>query len=805
MSSLFGQVWLWSLLSFVAGVALTWLVLVRPAKKELEDLEERLLTSPRPAPSSAPKAARDEFDSWHVEASRSLSDVQPVVTEQPRFDAEQPRFDQPEPVEHSREDPPRYDVANMKLDKRDELLEELDDEHRPLSDFEESHDFPEFEEERPRSLFDRLGSGADTHETLEPKPRPHDQPVQAQSVQAQSVQAQPATRVVPQPFPRAERSRPDDEPELPAEETNLLPAVPAAPVAEVAPRREEPTAPPEVQAFHPREVWRDEPVREVYQDEVTEGREEEDEPERRAAEETALIPATALAEAIAEVDRGESREEPQVWPEHDLTGHFQPVNVPEEGPRTEVMRPVRPETTEPVTTTLPEVRDEDDEPRNGALTPFADDRADAGRGDPGRTGAGWGDAGRAEEDRSSGGRTLADHQLADEQFFAHLQGGGDRHSTERPAVEPAAEQPTTEQPTTEQPVVESPAVERPAVERFAVERSAFEPPAPERSAFEPPAPERSAFEPPAFEPPVAEQPPAVEQTAVTHAAVERPAVERPRAERPAVEHPVAEPPAAVEQTAEVPFEPTFVESAEPLVRPARPEPEPVAAEPEPRVDVPFEPTFVDSGEPLVVRSAEPEPAPAPAPKKDGPVRPRSLFEPLVTTDDELPETTRPTPPPTPGGDQPFVPTLAPELLAATNQQSTNPAGLPQRPTRQSGERRSTPPPLSAPKPAAPTPPRPVRPRPVGFSPSTGGRPAPSAGSTRYRDQEEGFNPRSPFGPGSVLPKSDGMAPAPEFQVKATLTGRRYFTNGSANFRETRADVWFRTTSDAEKAGFREAP
>jgi hypothetical protein len=98
----------------------------------------------------------------------------------------------------------------------------------------------------------------------------------------------------------------------------------------------------------------------------------------------------------------------------------------------------------------------------------------------------------------------------------------------------------------------------------------------------------------------------------------------------------------------------------------------------------------------------------------------------------------------------------------------------------------------------------VRPRPVGFSPSTGGR-QPAPGSTRFQGQQEGFNPRSPFGPGSVLPKSDGLAPAPEFQVKATLTGRRYFTNESANFRETRADVWFRTTTDAEKAGFRQAP
>ena len=54
-------------------------------------------------------------------------------------------------------------------------------------------------------------------------------------------------------------------------------------------------------------------------------------------------------------------------------------------------------------------------------------------------------------------------------------------------------------------------------------------------------------------------------------------------------------------------------------------------------------------------------------------------------------------------------------------------------------------------------------------------------------------------------RPDGHAPAADFAVKATLTGRRYYTEGSANFGETRADVWFRTESDAEKAGFRPAP
>ncbi|TQM82418.1 hypothetical protein FHX81_4822 [Saccharothrix saharensis] len=618
MSSLFGQVWLWSLLSFVAGVALTWFVLVRPAKKELEDLEERLLTSPRPAsgPSAsapvasvAPKAdAVDDVDNWHVEAQRSLADD--VLTPEPaRYEvaAERPRFDAtPEPV--------RYDVSNLKLDQRDALLEELDDEHRPLSDFEEQHDFPELDAEPPRSLFDRLAPGQDTRETLEPKPRPRSH-------------------------------QPEDEPELPAEATtHLMPAVPAGPVAEVAPRQEEPTAPPEVEVFQPREVWREEPVKEVYDEDVdTGGHEEEDEPERRpgSTETTALIPATALAQAIAEVD-GERRTdepEPQVWPEHDLTGHFAPVDV--ESARGELSAP--------------------------APTP------------------------------------------SDEAFLNDL---ARRQDEARPAPEVREEE-------------EGP------------------------------------------------------HTDVIRAVDSGPAEPEPESETTPEPEPEPEP------------------------EPAGPEPEAVTPEPEPRPEPPaFEPTFVpqSADQPLPAR----QPEHRPEPKKDEPARPRSLFEPLED-DEQVPELEQPRPTPSPsssGNDQPFVPTLAPELLAG-NPVPMNPTGLPQRPTRPAGTPRTPPPAPPAPKPVTPPPPRPVRPRPVGFSPSTGGRPAP--GSTRFQGQQEGFNPRSPFGPGSVLPKSDGLAPAPEFQVKATLTGRRYFTNESANFRETRADVWFRTTADAEKAGFRQAP
>ncbi|MFE2752979.1 hypothetical protein ACFXGA_13390 [Actinosynnema sp. NPDC059335] len=638
MSSLFGQVWLWSLLSFVAGVALTWLVLVRPAKRELEDLEERLLTSPRPTSTSGGSAtsrsgSSDEFDDWHVEASRSLADD--VLTPEPaRPDAtpERARLETPAP------EAVRYDVTNMKLDQRDSLLEELDDEHRPLSDFEEQHDFPEFDAEPPRSLFDRLAPG--------------------------QTGPAPDGRETPEPAPRPRPRQPEDEPELPAEATTVMPAVPAGPVAEVAPRRDEPTAPPEVEVFQPREVWREEPVGEVYDEDVdTAGHEEEDEPERTSAPaaETTLIPATALAEAIAEVD-GEQRRseapEAQVWPEHDLTGHFAPVDV--ESAHGELSEPVRPTASDEA---------------------FLDELT------------------RERESRQS--RSEHDEQARDEPA------GDDRDHEEGPRTDVIRAVVDTE-----------PSHARPEAEPE---------PTPEPRAARAPEPEPSGAELVA-EPEVAPEP--------------------------------VDPPA---------FEPTFVPSS--------------------------------SDRPLPARTAEPKPA-TPEPKTGEPARPRSLFEPLPDSDEEPePEQTRPAPA-SAGNDQPFVPTLAPELLAG-NPVPMHPTGLPQRPTRPAAQR--TPPPAPpAPKPITPPPPRPVRPRPVGFSPSTGGR-QPSPGSTRFQGQQEGFNPRSPFGPGSVLPKSDGLAPAPEFQVKATLTGRRYFTNDSANFRETRADVWFRTTADAEKAGFRQAP
>ncbi|ETA66473.1 sunset domain-containing protein [Haloechinothrix halophila] len=51
MSSLFGQVWFWSLLAFLIGAVLTWVLLVRPAQQRVQQLE-RQPRGERPTPES---------------------------------------------------------------------------------------------------------------------------------------------------------------------------------------------------------------------------------------------------------------------------------------------------------------------------------------------------------------------------------------------------------------------------------------------------------------------------------------------------------------------------------------------------------------------------------------------------------------------------------------------------------------------------------------------------------------------------------------------------------------------------------
>ncbi|GAA1334233.1 hypothetical protein GCM10009660_11520 [Catellatospora bangladeshensis] len=957
MGSLFGQVWLWSLLSFVAGAALTWLVLVRPVKKELADLQERQAAAPRETPAAPP---RDDFDHWHVEHRNPVEDLLPDRSprhgaavgpgsvgrddrpgepadehrppvepeERPAFAgsaqrsgpvglagaerrgdlAEQPGFAGAGAPEHRDDPAERSDSAEVGQRGGQAGPERRDD----LAGFGRRDDLAGFEEEQPRSLVERLA----------PEPP------------ADGV----ADGVADQPVDRS------------AEETHLFP-----PAAAEAP---EPAAHPEADGSRPRAAWHEEHPAAPEEDR------DGGEPERPAAQ-TTLIPATALARAIAEVDGRADEQRPAgtAWRIEDAD-HGPDADRPPAADRHEHGRDAE-DAEQPVWTPAepPAARHADEPPRTDEQPLRTDEPEPAWRAEGAQR---WPDHDLTGEYPVIRAELTSDdleppafrpghhggHPEQPEQFSSHLESLRAeqlRQEAERSAPRTELLPPVDAEPPAGTRPDPAPGHAEPAADAPVDPRAdaRFEPPAEPTAYFEPPAPapepaepeprargfarpgnsEHTAFVPwratllddepahrepepqhagpepqePAFTPrfvdsgPLVVEPPhrepepeAAEQRAPQHREpetehasqhrepqhVEPQHVEPQHVEPQHVEPQHVEPqhiePAAAEPTRTEPehaeperaesehAEPERIESAhaEPVhaelahaestrVEPAHAEPEraesahaePAHTEPE-RIEPAhahsdptggrvesqesvFTPQFVDSG-PLVVepspQSAEPLPSRAdrarPAaqarqaqarqtPAKpartraEEPSRPRSLFEPLLTPEDAEDEPPAPPKPAAPSNDQPFVPRLAPELLASSG------SGLPQRPTRPANSPRTPPPPPPAPKPISPPPPRPVRPRPVGFSPSTGGRP--TAGTTTRYQQPEGFNPRSPFGPGSVLPKSDGMAPAPDFQVKATLTGRRYFTDESANFGETRADVWFRTVSDAEKAGFRPAP
>ena len=63
-------------------------------------------------------------------------------------------------------------------------------------------------------------------------------------------------------------------------------------------------------------------------------------------------------------------------------------------------------------------------------------------------------------------------------------------------------------------------------------------------------------------------------------------------------------------------------------------------------------------------------------------------------------------------------------------------------------------------------------------------------------------PPGPFGPGSAMPNPGGGSPSSEFTVKASVTALRYCTEESPEFSRIVAEVWFKSTVDAQRVGFR---
>ncbi|GAB2823722.1 sunset domain-containing protein [Lentzea nigeriaca] len=703
--NVFGQVWLWSLLAFVAGVLLTWLVMVRPARKQVADLEDQLLDARRSAAPIAAPAPVDDFevDEWEDAPPRSLSDEvlappAPYV-EPPAYFGEpvQAPVAEVAPVEEEpvEQEPVAAVRQYMEADEAQRRFEEQLAEQKSLTDT---------EDDRPRSLFERLT----------PATAPAETPAEMTTV-----------------LPRSGLGAADfdDEPELPAEQSSFVPT--AEPTAEVAPPAHEPTAPPEVAEhvddfiYQPREVWAEQ-EQEAFLDEAAE--QEDDEPSSTRSEQTTFIASS--------------------WPATDLTAEY------------------------------PGLRDE----ISGQLDSFVEPEAPAEQ-------------------------TMVEPLDLD---APHVRNGVFESTL---AEEPGFTEPKPEQPPAHarREPAEPEDVEPEDVEPEQSHGAEPQPSHPESSFRAEPQPTQS--EPhPSFdaEPQPSSQP---EPQPTFHA------------EPQPTSQPEPQPTFHTEPERE--SQPAPVGYVQPFSTPGAPPPAPFSA-----FGAPAEtPTETTGRQPRAVAAAFDHAVEAPnVPAAPEPVvdHPRSLFEPLLDADEPLPPLGQTRQLPEPTDDQPFVPKFVPSdepLLAAPPEPEPEPvqtdlpqrlteAGLPIREARRTTQQRQQSfaafAAFESPKQEAPPAPAPAalpsRPRPVGFSPSTGGRPNGAAAPSSARFQQpEGFNPRSPFGPGSVLPKSDGLAPAADFAVKATLTGRRYYTEGSANFGETRADVWFRTEADAEKAGFRPAP
>jgi hypothetical protein len=214
---------------------------------------------------------------------------------------------------------------------------------------------------------------------------------------------------------------------------------------------------------------------------------------------------------------------------------------------------------------------------------------------------------------------------------------------------------------------------------------------------------------------------------------------------------------------------------------------------------PPEPAEASTSLPTRPQPARSEPAPM-----EAVARPRSLFEPVLDPDGDDPyddlDGFQPIQEPTirsfsSTDSVPFTPILAPELLASEQPKppASTPAGLPKRTVSSSWPRGGNG--LSAgPQPFDPAPFRPRQafssiPRNTDAAPIR----RPSSGG-----------PRTPFGPGSALPKPDGSAPSDEYQVKAMIGSRTYHPAGSGDFDGVKAEVWFRNAEEAEQAGFSRA-
>ena len=88
---------------------------------------------------------------------------------------------------------------------------------------------------------------------------------------------------------------------------------------------------------------------------------------------------------------------------------------------------------------------------------------------------------------------------------------------------------------------------------------------------------------------------------------------------------------------------------------------------------------------------------------------------------------------------------------------------------------------------------------LGAAEPAGSRPSPTPRRPRPAAAEPGFG----HSPGSAPARPDGSAPGPEYTIKGNAGSMLFHRPDSPYYGRTKAQVWFRTATDARAAGFTE--
>ncbi|OLZ56143.1 sunset domain-containing protein [Amycolatopsis keratiniphila] len=216
--SIFGQVWLWSLLAFVVGALLTWLVLVIPARKRIRELESSLATAhaetsrlPAGVSLGAGAAAVAGGTAYLTKPSHDDLDEEFAAAEEPKpaypetLTEQEPAQQWTEPAEEPAQDVVKEPEHSPAATQTFEPEEEYEAEYRTAEQTE-----PELEPD-PEPAAERTQFIPAALPEPEPEPQPEPEPANPY-VAAATDYLQPASKLDLEPEPE-----PEPQPPLPGE------------------------------------------------------------------------------------------------------------------------------------------------------------------------------------------------------------------------------------------------------------------------------------------------------------------------------------------------------------------------------------------------------------------------------------------------------------------------------------------------------------------------------------------------------------------------------------------------------------